>query len=118
MRTALRYALGAGFVFAGILHFVYTPTYARIVPTVFTQPELLVVVSGVCEIAGGIGVLIPRFRKAAGVGLILLLIAIFPSNVYMALRPELFRDIAPPAILIARLPFQALFIVWVWWCCL
>jgi uncharacterized membrane protein len=118
LRTALRYVLGAGFAIAGISHFAYAPLYARIIPPSLPHPEVLVAVSGLCEIAGGIGVLIPRVRKAAGIGLIMLLIAVFPSNVYMALHPERFGDIASPMVLYARLPLQALFVVWVWWCCL
>jgi uncharacterized membrane protein len=116
-RSALRCVLGAGFAIAGISHFAYSAHYARIIPPALPYPDALVAISGVCEIAGGIGVLIPRVRKAAGVGLIMLLIAVFPSNVYMALHPERFGDTASPTMLYARLPLQALFVVWVRWCC-
>jgi uncharacterized membrane protein len=99
------------------LHFIYPSTYARIVPPTFAHVEALVYVSGVCEILGGIGVLLSPLRKAAGVGLIALLVAVFPANLYMALHPALFATIASPIALDARLPLQAVLIAWVYWCC-
>jgi uncharacterized membrane protein len=83
-------------------------------PPVLPAHLELFYLSGVFEILGGIGVLVPRVRSAAGWGLIALLVAIFPANVHMALNPESFADIAPAA-LYARLPFQVLFVVWAWW---
>jgi len=74
--------------------------------------ELLNAISGAAEIAGGIGILIPRTRKAAAIGLILLMIAIFPANIHVAMNgwPEI--DM-PRWILIARLPLQLVFIAWI-----
>jgi uncharacterized membrane protein len=112
-----RYVLVAAFVVAGSLHFLYPSTYARIVPPTFGHAKTLVYVSGVCEILGGFGVLLSPLRKAAGVGLIALLIAVFPANLYMALHPALFATIASPVALDARLPLQAVLIAWVYWCC-
>ena len=68
-------------------------------------------------VAGGIGVLLPRVRRIAGWGLIALLVAVFPANVYAAVAHVPLFGLAP-AWLWARLPFQLLFIAWVWWCCL
>ena len=70
-------------------------------------------VSGVAEIAGGVGVLVPATRRAAGIGLIALLAAIFPANMYMARTPERFRRI-PSWALYARLPLQPLAMWWAW----
>lgn len=105
---------GIGFAIAGSLHFVKPDAYARIVPPGFPLPRLLVAISGVAEIVGGIGLLVPWLRRAAGCGLILLLIAVFPANLYMALTPTRFSFV-PPWLLWARLPLQVVIIVWVWW---
>ena len=70
--------------------------------------------SGVFEVAGGIGVLIPRLRSLAGWGLVALLVAVFPANLHMALNPELFSD-ASPFALYSRLPIQLLLIAWAYW---
>ena len=53
-------------------------------------------------------------RARAGWGLVLLLVAVFPANLHMALNPELFSDLSSAA-LYARLPFQVLFIAWAYW---
>ena len=70
--------------------------YRQIVPPSFGDPARLVAISGVAEVAGGLGVLLPRTRRLAGLGLIALLVAVFPANVYMARNPERFR--AHPAL--------------------
>jgi len=76
---------------------------------------LLVLLSGICEIAGGVGILIRPLRRAAGWGLIALLCAVFPANVYMATSPQLTpgRDF-PHWMLWARLPLQLVIIAWIW----
>jgi uncharacterized membrane protein len=116
-KTLATYLLGAFFVVAGANHFVHPATYQRIVPPAFPVPALLVVISGLAEIAGGIGVFFKRTRKAAGIGLIALLIAVFPVNIYMAQHAQLFRDIASATVLYWRLPLQAVLIAWVFWTC-
>ena len=90
----------------------------RIMPPWLPAHRLLVQVSGVAEIAGGIGVFIPALRWYAGVWLVLLLVAVFPANVQMALQPELYSRVASPALLYARLPLQLVLIAWVWWTCI
>jgi uncharacterized membrane protein len=116
-KTVATVLLGTLFIAAGANHFVHPALYQHIVPPSFPSPALLVVISGVAEIAGGIGVLIARTRKAAGIGLVLLLLAVFPANVYMAQHPELYRDMASATALYIRLPLQAVLIAWVWWAC-
>ena len=73
----------------------------------------LVLISGVAEAACGVGVLSPKTSKVAGWWLIATLVAIFPANVNMALNPDRYKKIPEPALW-ARLPVQALFILWVW----
>jgi len=112
-RLRARRALAAFFIGAGVNHFVIPRVYKRIVPPGLGDPETLVRVSGVAEVAGGVGVLLPQTRKLAGFGLIVLLAAVFPANVHMARNPEKFEKI-PAWALYARLPLQPLMIWWVW----
>lgn len=74
----------------------------------------IVAVSGFFEMLGGLGVMLPLTRSAAGWGLIALLIAVFPANIYMALDTEKFGKLAPAWILYGRLPLQFVLIWWVW----
>jgi uncharacterized membrane protein len=120
----LRAVAALAFVWAGANHFIDPPFYQKIIPPEFPKPAALVIISGVFEIIGGIGLLVAPLRRLAGCGLIALLIAVFPANIYMALHPELFRDILEPwtqrlhvslgTILWIRLPCQVVFIAWVW----
>jgi uncharacterized membrane protein len=105
--------LGLLFIAGGINHFVIPRVYARIVPPGFGDPATLVSVSGVAEVAGGLGVLLGPTRRAAGLGLIALLAAVFPANLHMARNPEQFERI-PRWALYARLPLQPLMMRWVW----
>ena len=114
MRRTARYALAAFFVLAGVNHFVSPDFYLQMMPAYLPWHRELVVLSGILEVVGGLCVLVPGLREAAGRGLVLLLIGIFPANVNMALHPELFPDI-PVWSLYARLPFQLVFIAWAWW---
>jgi uncharacterized membrane protein len=101
------------FIGAGVNHFVIPAAYRQIVPPSFGDPERLVAISGVAEIAGGLGVLLPRTRRLAGLGLLALLVAVFPANWYMARNPARFARI-PGWALYARLPLQPLMMWWVW----
>lgn len=102
------------FVVAGINHFVNPDFYVAIMPPYLPAHRELVFLSGVFEVLGGVAVLAPAVRPAAGWGLILLLLAVFPANLHMALNPELFPDVSSTALYL-RLPLQALFIVWAYW---
>jgi uncharacterized membrane protein len=104
-------ALAAFFSFAGTMHFVRPRTYMAIMPDYLPAHRELVYASGVAEIAGGLGALPERTRRAAGWWLAATLVAVFPANLHMALHPERYRRI-PRALLYARLPAQAVFIAW------
>ncbi len=108
----LRALAAALFVGAGVNHFVHPQFYREIVPPGFPSPPALVALSGACEIAGGVGLLIPTLRRSAGWGLIALLLAVFPANIYMAASPERFS--VPEWALWVRLPLQVLLLGWVW----
>jgi uncharacterized membrane protein len=115
LRRISLYAIATLFIAAGTAHFTHEALFVRMVPPLLPNPRLLVQLSGIAEIAGGVGLLIPTLRRAAGVGLIILLVAVFPANVYMALEPDRFADIASRTGLYLRLPLQLLGIFWVWW---
>lgn len=110
----LRWLLSGFFVLAGVLHFTSPEAYLAIVPPWLPWPLTLVYASGFAEIAGGLGVLLPTTRRLAGAGLIALLLAVFPANVYAAMHGMTVGGHAVAAWLLwARLPFQALLIYWV-----
>ena len=102
------------FIAAGINHFVTPDMYVKIMPEYLPWPLALVYVSGFFEVLGGVGVAIPRLRRAAGWGLIALLVAVFPANVQMMIHANQFPNI-PFWALVARLPLQGLLIAWIWW---
>ncbi len=98
------------FVLGGIGHFVRPEEYARIIPPILPWPRMLVFVSGVCEVLGGLGMLYRLTRRVAAWGLVVLLIAVFPANLYMAMH----GIDGPQWALWARLPLQIPLIWWAW----
>jgi uncharacterized membrane protein len=113
---AMRRLFGPFFVFAGIMHFVKTRAYQRIVPPYLPRPREIVYVSGVAEIAGGLATMHPATRRAGSLWSIATLLAVFPANVHMAIEAERFEKAVPGGrkALYARLPVQLLFIAWAW----
>jgi uncharacterized membrane protein len=109
----MRALLAIFFIAAGIMHFVIPGAYIRIVPPLLPAPGLLVTLSGIAEILGGIGLLVPLTQRAAAWGLVLLLVAVFPANIYMAVAHA-----SAPGILgqswaqWLRLPLQIPLILW------
>jgi uncharacterized membrane protein len=101
------------FLIGGVAHFSATGIEMRIVPPYIPWPRAAVLVSGVFELLGAVGILIPRTRRAAGIGLFLLTIAVTPANVYMLQQAELFN--VPRWALIARLPFQVALLALILW---
>jgi uncharacterized membrane protein len=109
-----RRLLGAFFIASGVNHFVIPRAYQQIVPPrLHHDAKRLVDVSGVAEVVGGVGVLLPWTCRSAGLGLIALLVAVFPANLYMARAPERFHRI-PRWALYGRLPLQPLMMWWAW----
>ena len=99
------------FISAGIDHFTNKEFYLSIMPPAFPLHLEAVYISGFFEILGGIGLLFARLRKIAALGLLALLISVYPANIYMALTPEAFPDI-PLFALYFRLALQFLFFYW------
>ena len=113
-RKRSRGLLAAFFIGAGVNHFVIPRPYEQIVPPRLQgKAKLLVQISGVAELAGGLGVLLPGTRRLSGLGLIALLAAVFPANVYMAQEPGQFAKV-PRWALYGRLPLQPLMMLWAW----
>src|SRR5271154_2169967 len=115
-RTLKRIGLSAVFLWfliGGILHFTATEIEMRIVPPSIPWPRAAVLISGVFELLGAVGILIPASRRAAGVGLFLLTIAITPANVFMLQHADLFHS--PRWALIVRLYFQVLLLALILW---
>ncbi len=112
--SASRKLLAAFWLGSGVNHFVSPRFYRAIVPpSLQSEAKRVVELSGVAEIAGGLAVLSPRARPAAGIYLIALLAAVFPANLYMAREPEQFKKV-PRWALYARLPLQPLMMWWAW----
>jgi uncharacterized membrane protein len=116
VKQALRFLLAAFIVTAGVLHFANPIPFVKIVPPYLPYPLELVYISGFFEILGGIGLLIPMVSQAAAWGLIALFIAVFPANINMAVN-QIHLDGIPdsPFLYWARLPLQAVLILWAWW---
>lgn len=119
-RVGLRLVMGLFYAVAGVSHLLKPRVFERIVPPSFPQPRVLVYISGIAEIVLGVGVLFERTRRLSAWGIIGLLVAVFPANVYMAtddvaaeLVPASAADKARLAAW-ARLPLQAVLVAWAW----
>lgn len=103
------------FATSGILHLIKPQPFVSIMPPWIPGALALVLISGVCEIAGAAGILVPFTRVVAGWGLIALLLAVFPANVQMLLNARSSHaSVTWMALLVARLPLQVLLIIWVY----
>ena len=105
------FGLAVFFIYFGIDHFLNVEFYLSIMPPAFPMHLEAVYISGLFEILGGVCVLIPSLRRTAGLGLIALLVFVYPANIYMAITPEAFPEISIE-LLYFRLPLQFLFIYW------
>ena len=118
MKRLKRFSLGLLAIFytvAGILHFVKPENYLKIMPPYLPAPLALVLVSGAAEFALGVGVLFPRTRRLAAWGIIALLIAVFPANLYLyqhAVESAGTAYAVSLPVLYWRLWLQAVFIAW------
>ncbi len=107
--------LAVVFVVAGSLHFTSPAAYLAIMPPYIPWPRAMVAISGAAEIAGGLGLLFPLTRRAAAIGLILLLLAVFPANIHGAISGMSVSERAVPVWLLwLRLPLQGVLIWWVY----
>jgi uncharacterized membrane protein len=115
MKVSVRVALALFFVAAGANHFRAPEIYLGMMPPWLPAPGLMNTISGATEIFGGIGLLMTFTRRAAGWGLLLLLVAVFPANIHVALEGHMPGTTFSPAVLWWRLPFQPILAAAVWW---
>lgn len=109
-RDVVAWALAAMFLFTASAHFTRTrEDLVAMVPRVFPNPELLVSLTGILEVLGAVGLLIPATRGLAGLCLVLLLVALLPANISAARRGVPMRGRAPTPLRL-RIPMQILFV--------
>jgi uncharacterized membrane protein len=113
--AAVRAGLAVMLAFTSMAHFTdMRHQLAEMLPPWVPYPEFVIVFTGLCELAGAIGLLIPKTRRAAAIALVLFLIAVFPANVHAAQEGVLLRG-EPVTPLIPRTLMQLLFIGLTWW---
>jgi uncharacterized membrane protein len=113
VKTLSRYLFGLFFIGAGVMHFVRPEFYLKIMPPYLPLHRTLVYLSGLFEIGLGALLLVRRWSRLAAWGLILLLIAVFPANIYVYQHQEVVP--APPLLHLLRLPLQGVLILWAFW---
>lgn len=107
------YVMAAIYFLAGINHFRVPRLYLRIIPPSLPNPKLLNYISGAAEVVLAIGLCIPAVSHLSAWGIIALLVAVFPANIYMVTNPKASMRM-PKWLLLLRLPMQILFIYWAW----
>jgi uncharacterized membrane protein len=114
--AATRVGLAVMFCFTAAAHFnSMRPDLVRMVPPSVPHPDLMVTFTGLCEILGAIGLLIPRTRRLAAIALIVFLLAVLPANIHASLSNVTLRG-APSTPLAPRILLQLFFIALLWWC--
>ncbi|KQS31095.1 hypothetical protein [Dyadobacter sp. Leaf189] len=113
IRNFSLYAMAFVYIFAGVMHFVKAELFLGIVPEFLPAPLAIVYISGICEFAFGSMLLYPKTRNAAAWLIILLLIAVFPANIKMAMDYQQQQN-SHLWIALLRLPLQFVLIWWAW----
>lgn len=116
-KRVLLWIMGVFYVFAGVMHFIRPDFYMPMMPPYLPWHLELIYLSGLAEVLVGAGVMIPSTRRIAAWGTILLLIAIFPANIHIALYNVPVFGAAEGAGIFnwIRLPLQGVLILWAWW---
>jgi uncharacterized membrane protein len=105
------------YMVAGTLHLIKPGAYLRIMPPYVPWHLPMVLISGILEILGGLGLLVAQTRRYAAWGLVALLVAVFPANLYMATNPiDAGAASIAPSLRWGRLPLQLLLVWWLLWC--
>jgi len=108
------YAMAAFYVGAGLLHFIIPRFFMRIMPPYIPWHRAVVIMSGLAEIGLGVLLVVPRYSSWAAWGVIVLLVAVFPANLYHFTSGGAGMRI-PQWALAVRLPLQLVLIAWAWW---
>jgi uncharacterized membrane protein len=112
--SCARIALAAMFLFTAVSHFApMRRDLIAMVPPSLPRPDVLVFLTGIAELAGAVGLLVPSVRFWAALLLILLLVAMLPANISAARRDLRLRG-RPATPLWIRVPMQLLFVAWAW----
>lgn len=115
MKEILLFIMAIFYIAAGIMHFKRPWFYYKITPPMLKSIQKPInIIVGIAEILGGIGLLIPATQSAAAWGIILLLIAVFPANIYMLMDEKASMGMEKWKLWL-RLPFQFLFLTWAYW---
>lgn len=113
--ASARDALSLMLVLTGISHFTFmNEDMVRMMPPAIPSPRAMVYFTGLCEIAGAIGLLLPEFRAAAAYALIAFFLAVLPANIHAARAGVTLRG-KPATNLWLRIPMQILFIAIAFW---
>ena len=112
-KSISKFVLAIFMIGAGTMHFVNPAFFLKAMPPYLPLHEELVLVSGVCEILLGVLLLVPKTSRLAAWGIVALLIAVFPANLYVFQHQEILP--APPIVHLLRLPMQGVFILWAYW---
>lgn len=116
VKMVLKYLFAMFFIAAGLNHFRDEAFYMQIMPD-YIPADLhrpAVIISGIAEVVLGVLLVIPQTTRIAAWGIIALLIAVFPANIYVYRHPEIFPNVSP-ALHLLRLPLQGVMIAWAWW---
>ena len=114
-QASARNALAVMLLFTSVAHFTsMKEDFVRMMPQWIPRPRAMVFFTGLCEIAGAIGLLVPGLRRAAAVSLIVFFFAILPANIHAARTGATLRG-KPVTPLVLRIPMQILFIAIAWW---
>lgn len=105
------YVMGIIYILAGMNHFRNPRLYLKIIPPYFSNPKLLNKLAGIAELILGILLCIPQFSAMAAWGIIILLVAIFPANLFMFTDKRAGMGLPKPLLLI-RLPLQLVLMFW------
>lgn len=113
IKTTSKYFLAILMIFAGTMHFANTAFFLKIMPPYLPLHRELVLLSGAFEIVLGVLLLIPRFSRLAAFGIMALLIAVFPANIYLYQNQEIVP--ASSTIHLLRLLLQGVLVLWAFW---
>jgi len=114
MRYATLILISTFFMVGGLFHMIKPDFFINIMPDYIAYHWELVIISGVFEILGALGLLYPKTRRFSAYGLIALCIAVLPANINMLINAQQFSEI-PLIALIIRIPLQFLLIWLIWW---
>jgi uncharacterized membrane protein len=116
VKSGIRIVLGLAFIVASTFHFTASEVQTKIIPPFLPWRRAAVYITGVLELLGGYGLLLPRFKRQASWGLAALLVAIVPANIYHAV--VYFKKGGPPNMRVyhwVRMPIQVILIVLTLW---